>query len=182
MTNRRVIFPDPEIWNQTKENTMSDQPAARDVRLAAAFTIHHRSGNTAGLQEIVRETAETDRASALLLSVLDLHRTFIVQTRTAAGVDYLGTYIQDLGTVKPADANAMDIRRACQILDGHGRDDFDAINDTLRAARAEKRCTHALLALMDLYETAVPELSSTAGSAWLDACVAGCLDEEGDTK
>jgi hypothetical protein len=35
------------------------------------------------------ESAETDRASELLLSVLDLHKVAIVQLRTDAGVAYI---------------------------------------------------------------------------------------------
>ncbi|HRD14269.1 MAG TPA: hypothetical protein PLI79_20660 [Mycobacterium sp.] len=156
----------------------ADNPNPRDVRLAAAFTIHHRSGDKEGMAEIVRDTSETGRASELLLSVLDLHKVFIVQSRTPTGIDYLGRYVQDLGKVKPDDPKMIDLRRACRILDGHGRDDLSAINDVIREARDDNRCTHALMALMGLYETAVPELSSTAGRKWLDACVTTTLGQE----
>lgn len=180
MTRRRVIFPPADYWTNKENNTVTDtdRPTPRDIRLAAALTIHHRSGNTAGVHEIVRQVAEDDRASALLMSLLDLHRVFVVQTRTAIGVDYMATYVQGIGSVKPTDDSSMDIHLACRILDGHGRDDFDGINDALRTARAQGRCTQVLLALLDLFTAAIPELSSTAGKTWLDACVAAVIGGE----
>jgi hypothetical protein len=176
-TPRSGAAPTTTIRRTTCLNTPTG-PSPGDVRLAASLTIHHRSGDREGQAEIIRDTAESNRASALLLSVLDLHRTFIVQTRTPAGVDYLGTYVQDIGNVKPTDDAAMDVHRACRILDGHGRNDFDSINDVIRAARGENRCTETLLALLDLYTVVLPELSSTAGSKWLDECVAASHTQE----
>lgn len=157
---------------------MNDQPIARDVRLAAALTIHHRSGNTVGLQEIVRETAEADRASALLLSVLDLHSIYIIGSRTPAGVGYLLDHIQGLAGIEPVDDAAMDLHRACRILEAHGREDFDSINEMLRAVRAQNRGTQTLQTLLDLYAAVLPELSSPAGKVWLDECVVHTVAEE----
>lgn len=183
MTQHRVIFVPDDYWtNPPKENSMTenyaDKPIARDVRMATALVIHHRAGDRDGMIGIVADASETGRASALLVSLLDLMRVFIVQSRTAAGVDYLGTYVQGIGSVKPTDASSMDIHRACRILDGHGRGDLDSINEVLIAARAEKRCTQVLLALLDVYAAAVPELSSSAGRTWLDACIAASHAEE----
>jgi hypothetical protein len=152
--------------------------AHRDQRLAAALVIHHRSGNPAGLREIVRETAETERGSELLMSILDLHRIYIAETRNNVGVNYLDVYVQDLGAIQPVDPPDVDLQRATRILDCHGRDDWGGINQVIGAARAENRCTQTLLALLDLYAVALPELSSTAGKKWLDNCVAALHAEE----
>jgi hypothetical protein len=156
------------------------KPAPRDIRLAAALIIHHRSGDAAGLHEIVGMTAESDRASALLLSLLDLHRLFIVQTRTATGVNYVATIVWDIiDDPLTDDPVTVDAHRAAQIIDAHGRGSFDDINAVLAEVRAENRGTQTLLGLLNIYRIALPELSSSAGRAWLDCCVTTALAEEG---
>ena len=156
----------------------TNRPTARDIRLAAALTIHHRSNNREGMTDIGQEANEQGRANQLVHALLNLHRVYITQTRTLQGINFLGTWIQNMGNVKPTDDTARDIHRACRILDAHGRDDFDAINQTLRTAIAEQRVTQTLLALLDLYVMALPELSSSAGKSFLDGAVLALLEQE----
>lgn len=182
MNSRRVIFPDPEIWTNgpNKENHMSnpESPTPRDVRMAAALIIHHRSGNPEGLAEIVRETAETDRAAQLLEGVLNLHQIFIAHTRTPVGIQYLGHYVGQLAEVDERTELTLDMQRAARVLDCHGRDDVDGINEVLTETRADNRGSQLLLALLDLYDAILPELLSQPGRRWLDACVASLVEQE----
>ncbi len=182
MNSRRVIFPDPEIWTNgpNKENDMSnpESPTPRDVRMAAALIIHHRGGNAEGLAEIVRETIETDRAAQLLQGLLDLHRVYIVQTRTPVGIQYLGTYVAQLAEVDDRTELTLDMQRAARVLDCHGRDDVDGINEVLTQTRADNRGAQLLQALLDLYDAALPEILSGPGRRWLDACIAALIDQE----
>lgn len=156
----------------------NDQPTPRDRRMAAALTIHHRGGNTEGLAEIVRETAEADRAAQLLLALMDLHRVYIVETRTPVGVDYLARYVGQLTAVNDPAELTVDMRRAARVLDGYGRDDFDSINEVLTETRADNRGSHLLLALLDLYDATLPEILSEPGRRWLDACIAALIKQE----
>lgn len=177
--NRRVIFVDPDYWNQKENNSMSDKPNARDVRLSAALTIHHRSADRDGMADIALEASEAGRANQLVMALMNLHRVYIMNTRTVQGINFLGTWVQDMGNVKPIDDAALDIHRACRILDAHGHDDYDTINQALRSAIGENRVTQTILAILDLYQMALPELSSTAGKEFFDACVSVFVEQEG---
>jgi hypothetical protein len=88
------------------------------------------------------------------------------------------SYVEGIAAIKPTDQKAMDLHHACRILDGHGIGDFDQVNGVLRTVRAERRGTQTLLALLDLYATILPELSSQAGSQLLDHCIAASHTEE----
>lgn len=178
---RRVIFVDPDLWTNHKEHTMTnDDVTSTDIRLASALTKHHRTGNTAGMHEIVRTTVDTDRGAPLLVALMDLHARYIVDTRTNVGVDFLAVHVQAIGDIEPTDDPVtVDLHRACLIFDGHGRADYDQINDMLQAAVDDERSTHTVIALLNLYQSVLPELSSPAGQAWLDACIAAMLSEEG---
>ena len=182
MNTRRVIFVDPEIWTTrpSKENHMNNPegPTPRDVRMAAALIIHHRGGNSEGLAEIVRETIETDRAAQLLDGLLDLHRVYIVQTRTPVGIQYLGTYVGQLAEVDDRSELTLDMQRAARVLDCHGRDDVDGINEVLTETRADNRGAQLLQALLDLYDAVLPEILSEPGRRWLDACIASLIKQE----
>lgn len=183
MIQRRVIFVDPELWTTHKENIMTDgNLTAIDFRLAAALTKHHRKGNATGVTEIVRETIDTDRGTPLLAAILDLHARYITDTRTDTGIGYLARHVQAIGAIDPTDATTLDIHRACHILDGHGRTDYELINTALRDAVADQRGTYLVIALLDLYEAVLPEMSSPAGKAWLDACITTMLGEEGEER
>lgn len=184
MNSRRVIFVDPELWTArpSKENHMTntETPNPRDVRMAAALTIHHRSGNGEGMAEIVRETVDTDRAAQLLHALLDLYRIYITQTRTQVGIQYLGAYVGQLAEVDDRNEITLDMQRAARVLYSHSRDDFDGINAVLTETRADKRGSHLLLALLDLYDATLPELLSEPGRRWLDAVVAALVAQEDD--
>lgn len=173
---RRVIFPDPDYWTTPKENaTMTDlttAPNPRDIRMAAALTIHHRNADQQGIADIVRDIAESDRANRLLEALLNIHMIVAVQLHTDLGIDYIRSQVDDIAAVKPVDPETMDIHRAALIFDGHARGDIDSVNDVLRQLRAEKRGTQTLIALLNIYLAVLPELSSTAGKQWLAACVA----------
>lgn len=161
---------------------MTDKPNPRDVRMAVAATIHHRGGNTEGLAEVVRQTIEDDRAAELLESLLNLHRIYIAQTRTFGGIQYLGAYVHQLAGVDDRNELTLDMQRAARVLDAHACDDVDGINAVLAETRADNRSLQMLLALLDLYDAALPELTSEPGRNWLDACIAGLIEREGEEE
>ncbi|OBB18550.1 hypothetical protein A5761_08690 [Mycolicibacterium setense] len=181
--NHRVIFPDPDIWTQPKEHhmTYADQPNAADARRAAALTIHHRRGNNAGVLALLAETGETTRAAELVLAILDLHRSAIMELKTEAGIELMAQYVQALATlpipVNP-DTEGADVSRAAQLLDAHGRGDTDAINHALQSAATAGRPAELVLALLDLFDHLIAELSCEAGIDWLQRCITSFATEE----
>jgi hypothetical protein len=183
---RRVIFPPADYWTRPKENTMThfaETPSAADARRATALTLHHRGGDTDGVVELVRETAETDRAAELLMAILDLHRTAILELKTDQGVTLMALYVQDLANVPTTpDPVTADVRRAAALLDCHGRTDITGLNNVLLDAADTGRPTQLVVALLDLYEHLLPELSSNTGTRWLNRCISNFANEEAQTE
>ncbi|MCV7191873.1 hypothetical protein [Mycolicibacterium brumae] len=180
--SRRVIFPDPQIWTR-KENTMTnpDHVQPRDIRLAAVLIKHHLTSNTAGQVEVIRETVDTDRATALLAAVLDLHAQFVTQTRNQVGLDFFAEGIHALGEFDPVDEIGQDLLNAIAVVEGHGTGDIAAINEVLTKVRAQGRGTQLMINILDVFDHALPELSSHAGIRWLDATVAEILSSGRET-
>jgi len=177
---RKVIFPPADYWTR-KDTTMTDPDDLdpRDIRMAAALIKHHRYSDHEGIAAIATDPDVIQRGTPLLLAILELHKTYIVQTRTNIGVDYLGTYIQNIAANPLDDTNDSQlIQWACQLIDAHGRGDITDMNTTLNEARATNQCTHVLLGVLNVFNHAVPDLSSVPGAAWLEATAAAMLNQE----
>ncbi|WP_162951563.1 hypothetical protein [Mycobacterium paragordonae] len=149
-----------------------------DYRRAAVLTLHHRRGNTPGVLAIVDETNAEDRARELLFAVLGFHRHLITRLRSEEGLMLVSDYVHGLAVHEPINPEGMDIRRAAQILEHHGQGNHDGIGLEMTAATAEQRATHVFLQLLWIYETALPELTSRAGIAWIEAQIELLLAEE----
>ncbi|GAS87541.1 hypothetical protein [Mycolicibacterium brisbanense] len=137
-----------------------------DYRRAAVLTKHQRNGNIAGVLAIVEETNTADRAAELMLATMALHGTFIRRLRTADGITLMADWVHGMGGVDTPDAAL--IARAARILECHANNDLGGIDREMRAATAEDRATEQFLALLDLYEVALPELTSRAALGWID--------------
>lgn len=176
----RVIFLPDDYWTNPPEEicNMSHHPNARDIRLAAVLTKHHRQQHIDGMVEIARTAYEQGRAAQLLHSVLHLHHIYIGMTRTSKGIDALALHIRDMANVDPTNPGQLDIQRACLVLDAYGRNDYDGINTVLRAANADDRATELLITLLNVYGLELPELTSNAGIRWIDTAVSVALGEE----
>lgn len=155
-------------------------PDFGDYRRAAVLTLHQRRGNTAGVLAIVDETNAADRAVQLLFAVLGFHKHLIQRLRSAEGIDLLADYVHGIASLDapPDDHGAITMIRAAQILDLHGHNDANGIARVMNAAAADGRPTETFLRLLDHYEVALPELSSTAGIAWLEAQIDALRTEE----
>lgn len=181
MTRRRVIFPPTDYWTRKDHTMTADHTTPRDLRMAAVLIKHHRTGNTAGQIEIIRETVDTDRATGLLAAVLDLHAVFISETRNQAGLDFFAEGIHALGEFDPVDETGQDLLNAVTVVEGHGTGDFDAINEVLTKVRDQGRGTQLMINVLDVLAHAAPELSSRAGIHWLDATVAEIISSGRET-
>lgn len=156
----------------------SNQTSFGDYRRAAVVTKYHRQGNLQGVVAIIDETNETQRAPHLVMALLGLHKVLIQRLRTDEGIALLADYIQGMAALDATEPPGIDIRRAAQIIDCHGRNDMAGIDHEMRAAATQQRVTETFIQLMDLYEVALPELSSEAGIAWIDAQINAVREQE----
>ena len=179
--NRRVIFPPTDYWTQPKETTMTENPnrdKAGDFRRAALLTKYRRQGNQAAQVVIVEEVNETNRAAELLHALLVLHMVFFVRFRTPDAANMLADYFAGIASLEPIDAETTDTIRAAQIINHHGHHNRQAIVQVMNAATLDGRATQTILAVLDHYEVALPELSATAGIAFIEANATAMLEQE----
>ncbi len=145
--------------------TDTSKPSAADIRRATVLALHHRRGDLEGCAAIAEESNAADRAPQLLLAVLAVHQLLIGLLRPPNAIPLIADYVHGLAGLPPEDR--VDTVRAAGILDGHGRGDPAAIKAIMAAAVADGRPTQTVVALLELYETVLPELSSRAGVEWL---------------
>ena len=180
--SRRVVFVPDDYWiNPPKENSMTENPnrdKAGDFRRAALLTKYRRQGNMAAQVVIFDEVNETNRAAELLRALLVLHMTFFVRFRTPDAANLLADYFAGIASLEPIDAETTDTIRAAQIINHHGHHNRQAIVQVMNAATLEGRATQTILALLDHYEVALPELSAAAGLAFIEANATAMLEQE----
>lgn len=161
--------------------TENQNPNKADHRRAGVLTLHHRRGSAAGLVVIAEEANAEDRVPHLLHGVLRLHQVLIGLLRTPSGINLLGDWVGGLVTREARTPVEVDVVRAAQILNYHGKGDKQGIADVMNAATAAGRPTEVLMQLLDLYEVALPELSGPLGLEWLSAQIQGLVEMEHDT-
>ncbi|BCI84400.1 hypothetical protein MTY66_60250 [Mycolicibacterium sp. TY66] len=152
------------------------KPNNADYRRAAVLTLHHRRGDRVGMVAIAEESNALNRGAELLKSVLLLHQTLIGLLRTANGITLLAPWVASMASMLATEPPQTDIIRAAQILNFHGQGNKDGIASVVNSA--DGRMTQVLLALLDLYEVALPELSGTVGVGWLESQIQGFLEME----
>lgn len=172
--SRRVIFPDPGIWNQERRTTMTDPGtlSAGDYRRAAALISHHRDACDAGIAAIIDEAHTAGRDTLLLLATLSLHERFLSELRTPAGRTLVADWVQAVGTLDTTGP----VMNAARTLDAYHRRDIAAINDEITASGDAAPLMFACL--LDLYARLIPELSSPAGMDWITRRAAAMAGEE----
>lgn len=158
--------------------TENQKPNRADYRRAAVLTLHHRRSDKAGVVAVAEETNELDRGPQLLMSVLLLHQVLIGLLRTPNGITLMAPWIAGMAAVIATDPAGKDIVRAAQILNFHGQGANDGIAVAMNEAAADGRATETLLALLDLYEVALPELSGAVGIEWLESQIQAFIDGE----
>lgn len=159
----------------------ADKPNAADARRASAITIHHRRGNRDGIKAILDETGEANRVTELLLSILGIHGNALTELRSETSLKYIEGFIREMGELaEDTDPNTLggDVNRVARLLDAHARQDIPELNRALQDAFAERRTVQLTIALLDIYELVLPELTSTAGIKWLERCITEFGTEE----
>lgn len=158
--------------------TENEKNYRSDYRRAAVLTLHHRRGDKAGVVAVAEETNELNRGPQLLKSVLLLHQTLIGLLRTTDSITLLAPWVAGMAALIATEQPQRDIVRATQILNFHGQGQHDGIAVVMNEAAADGRATEVLLALLDLYEVALPELSGAVGIEWLSSQIQGFVEME----
>ncbi|WP_349319150.1 hypothetical protein [Mycolicibacterium canariasense] len=158
--------------------TADDKIRAGDFRRASLLTKYRRQDNKTGQVTIVQEVNEANRAPELLTALLTLHRTFIVRFRTSEGITLIADYIQGIAALEAIDVETADVIGAAQIIDHDGNSNRAGVLEVMAAAVAAGRGMQVVNAVLDHFEVLLPELSGTAGIAFIDANAAAMLDEE----
>lgn len=153
---------------------------AADVRRAAVLTIHHRRRQTDGQQAILDETQETGRWAELIFAIAAFHRQAFIELRTDAGRDLAYRFLAEIAYQTHNDPGEYgpDIRRAADMIQSFGPNNIAGINKAVRESGDGGRVGELVLALLNLYQKLMPELSADAGMKWLqDQAMNGAANE-----
>lgn len=72
-----------------------------DCQRAAALVIHHARADLDGINAVLQEAAEADRATQLYLALLDLYQYLVPEVRTELGMKMLGDTVTRLAGMDP---------------------------------------------------------------------------------
>lgn len=180
---RRVIFPDPDIWTTPKENPMTTAtPAeAADMRRAGVFVKWHCYANPDGVNAALQEALDTKRVAQFVGCVLSTLSAVAAQLLTESGQYAFGegiaTYIDT--TLDPDARLPHEWRRAARLIAAHGRDDTTGIATVLQE---QDTLTETILALVDVYNSLVPGISTPTGMQIIDGGIRRLteMEAEGD--
>ncbi len=168
---RRVIFPPVEFWTQPKENHMTDNTAG-DKRRAIALVCHHGNNNIDGVNTILREAGDANRAVELITTLLDAHQDAVPQLVTEVGMACTSDFV--LGMANQS-GNA-DMRRAATLIAHHGNNNIDAMNEIF--AEASEQPTELIMSVLSLYTTICPMLYTPMGLRLLQPAAARWAGQE----
>lgn len=155
--NRRVIFPDPDIWTTPKEHTMTNKAA--DARRAMALISHHTQGNQLGITTIIREAVDADRATELLLAVLDAYPPIVNVLRTPEAQAAMTELVHQIAEF---DEDA-DWQRAARTIIASAQRDLPAMKQIVDEANTEQRCPQLIGCVCGVYGLLLPELGTPIG-------------------
>lgn len=165
---RKVIFVPDDYWtNPPKENPMTNH-AATDCRRASALVVHYGTEQHDGVNEVLKESTESGRATEFIIAVLQLFQNVVPQLVTELGMACLSDTILRLAKDEDADP---DCRRAAQLIAHHGNANVSGINTVLSHACEADRVTPLILAVLHLYSITVPAVFTALGLSALQRSV-----------
>lgn len=154
---RRVIFPGNDYWTTHKETTMTNKAA--DARRAMALISHHTRGHQPGINSVIREAVDADRATELLLAVLDSYPPLVNALRTPEAQGAMAELVMQLAEFD----DDPDWRRAARTIVASSTRDLIAMGQIVDEANDEKRCPQLLVAVCGVYGLLLPELATPIG-------------------
>ena len=161
--NRRVIFVPDDYWtNPPKERTVPNHDAG-DQRRATALAVWYGRHDLDGINSVLQEAVDEDRAAELIVAVLDLHAQVIPILLTTDGLACLTQMIYGLADTNDPQVDP-DCARAARLIVAHSERNFDAFSAVLLdAGKTDGGVTTTLLGALANFRSFVPTLYSEVG-------------------
>lgn len=134
--------------------------AATDCRRATALVVHYGTENRDGVNALLQETAEDERVTEMLLSLLGLFDNVIPQLHTQLGMTCLSDVLLQLANDQTA---PPDLNRAARLIAHYGNNNVDAINTVLTEACEANAVSTLIIAVLNLYSTVAPAVYTRLG-------------------
>lgn len=142
--------------------TTSTPADAADMRRAGVFVKWHCYANTEGVNAALQEAIDARRVAQFVACVLSTLSAVAAQLLTESGQYAFGegiaTYINT--TLDPEGRVPHEWRRAARLIAAHGLNDNAKIAAVLKE---QDELTPTILALVDVYVSLVPGLSTPTG-------------------
>ncbi len=160
---RRVIFPPADYWTQPKETRVNINPAnAGDLRRAGVFIKHFAHDNRDGMNAILIEALEAQRASQFIDGILATYDAIVPQLVTPAGQRAMVEMVLAI----PDNPNYdEDCWRAARFLIAHGNQDRDGMNQIMHET---ENVSPTIIGLLDVYASILPTLHTPFGMEMIE--------------
>ncbi|WP_369321546.1 hypothetical protein [Mycobacterium adipatum] len=136
---------------------MNDKAA--DARRAMALISHHTRGHQPGINAIIREAVDADRATELLLAVLDAYPPIVNVLRTAEAQGAMTELVHQIAEFD----DDPDWQRAARTIIASATRDLAAMLQIVDEANDQKRCPQLLGSVCGVYGLLLPELATPIG-------------------
>ena len=130
---------------------------AGDLRRAAAFIKHHAYSNRDGMNAILLEALEAQRAGEFVEGILVTYDAIVPQLITPAGQRCMAEMILTFAENTGLDA---DWNRAARLLIAYGENRRDDMNEIIRET---DDVSPTIVAILDIYATILPTLHTPFG-------------------
>ena len=138
---------------------MTDNQAAvthADFQRAAALIGHEANGSAEGMQFVIDQACALNRASQLLLAVVDAYGIIAAELRTDAAL----IAVWQLVAQETRRTDDDDARRAATVIVARRDHNADTFNAVMREANQAGRPAELLATVVALYATILPELAT----------------------
>jgi len=178
IVKRRVIFPDPDIWTQPKDTTMNATPNnAADLRRAGVFIKHHAHGNRAGMNAILLEALEANRASQFIEGILCTFDVIVPQLCTPAGQRGMAELILGIAQGTHLAEVPDEWNRAARFLIAYGQQDHTGMNEIMHET---DNVSPTIVGILDVYCVALPMLQTPFGISIINSGITALMAKEAE--
>ncbi|MGJ6126312.1 hypothetical protein QN239_27425 [Mycolicibacterium sp. Y3] len=154
---------------------MDPVPTERqDEQRAAALLSHLAAEDQDGVQFIVKQSTEANRATELLAAIADAGGKLLAALRTDMGIEAASSLLDTWAN----QTENVDYRRAASIILCRFQFEHDYFVGHINDATADGRLTELIVTTAQIYLTVMPELHSPKGRASLAQITSALYGEQ----